>query len=73
MNDRGIERIDAVLIYNDQSRAAGDRIKGSDTSASIAAGLNADKDMPGALSRLPGGLSEGVQRAACARQLSFGR
>ena len=33
MNDRGIERIDAVLVYNEQSRAAGDRIKGSDTTA----------------------------------------
>jgi hypothetical protein len=46
MNDRGIERIDAVLLYNDQARAAGDRIKGSDTSASIAAGLNAVKTCP---------------------------
>ncbi len=46
MNDRGIERIDAVLLYNDQARAAGDRIKGSDTAASIAAGLNAEKTCP---------------------------
>ncbi len=43
MNDRGIERIDAVLIYNDQARAAGDRIKGSDTTASIITGLSAAK------------------------------
>jgi hypothetical protein len=26
MNDRGIERTDAVLVYNDQSRAAGERV-----------------------------------------------
>jgi hypothetical protein len=46
MNDRGIERIDAVLVYNDQARAAGDRIKGSDTAAAILAGLNAAKACP---------------------------
>ena len=38
MNDRGIERIDAVLVYSEQARAAGDRIKGSDTTASVLAG-----------------------------------
>jgi hypothetical protein len=46
MNDRGIERTDAVLVYNEQSRAAGDRIKGSDTAAAILAGLNAAKTCP---------------------------
>jgi hypothetical protein len=46
MADRGIERIDAVLIYNDQARAAGDRIKGSDTSAAILAGLGTAKACP---------------------------
>ena len=40
MADRGIERIDAVLIYNEQSRAVADRIK------SIDAGLNAAKTCP---------------------------
>ena len=40
MGDRGIERIDAVLIYDEQSRAAGDRIK------TIDAGLNATKSCP---------------------------
>src|SRR5580692_8481104 len=38
--------IDAVLLYNDQARAAGDRIKGSDTSAAILAGLSAAKACP---------------------------
>ncbi len=46
MNDRGIERIDAVLVYSDQARAAGDRIKGSDTAAAIIAGLSAAKVCP---------------------------
>ena len=46
MNDRGIERIDAVLVYGEQARAAGDRIKGSDTAASILAGLAAAKACP---------------------------
>ena len=27
MADRGVERVDAVLIYDPQSRAAGDRLK----------------------------------------------
>ena len=27
MADRGVERIDAVLVYDPQSRAAGDRLK----------------------------------------------
>jgi hypothetical protein len=43
MNDRGIERIDAVLVYGDQARAAGDRIKGSDTMAAILAGQSTAK------------------------------
>jgi hypothetical protein len=46
MADRGIERLDAVLIYADQARAAGDRIKGSDTSAAILAGLSTAKACP---------------------------
>lgn len=36
MNDRGLERIDAVLIYDDQSRAAGDRVKTIDAALSAA-------------------------------------
>jgi hypothetical protein len=40
MTDRGIERIDAVLIYNEQSRAVADRIK------TIDAALNAAKPCP---------------------------
>jgi hypothetical protein len=36
MTDRGIERIDAVLIYNEQSRAAADRIKTIDAALSAA-------------------------------------
>jgi hypothetical protein len=40
MGDRGLERIDAVLIYDEQSRAAGDRIKTIDTA------LNAAKACP---------------------------
>jgi hypothetical protein len=40
MTDRGIERIDAVLIYNEQSRAVADRIK------TIDAALNAAKACP---------------------------
>jgi hypothetical protein len=35
MNDRGIERVDAVLTYDPQSRAAGDRLKTID--AAVAA------------------------------------
>lgn len=40
MTDRGIERIDAVLIYDGQSRAVADRIK------TIDAALNAAKACP---------------------------
>ena len=40
MNDRGIERIDAVLVYDDHSRAAGDRVN------TIDEGLNAAKACP---------------------------
>jgi hypothetical protein len=40
MTDRGIERIDAVLIYNEQSRAVADRIK------TIDAALGATKACP---------------------------
>jgi hypothetical protein len=36
MTDRGIERIDAVLIYNEQSRAVADRIKTIDAALSAA-------------------------------------
>jgi hypothetical protein len=40
MTDRGIERVDAVLIYNEQSRAVADRIK------TIDAALNAARACP---------------------------
>jgi hypothetical protein len=40
MTDRGLERIDAVLIYDEQSRAAGDRFK------TIDAALNAAQACP---------------------------
>jgi hypothetical protein len=40
MTDRNIERTDAVLIYDEQSRAAADRIK------SVEAGLSAAKACP---------------------------
>jgi hypothetical protein len=40
MTDRNIERTDAVLIYDEQSRAAEDRIK------SVEAGLTASKTCP---------------------------
>jgi hypothetical protein len=40
MTDRGLERIDAVLIYDEQSRAAGDRFK------TIDAALNAVQACP---------------------------
>ncbi len=40
MTDRGIERVDAVLIYDQQSRAVADRIK------TIDAALNAAKTCP---------------------------
>ena len=51
MGDRGIERIDAVLVYADQARAAGDRFKaaGDDmpsVNAAINAALNAAKSCP---------------------------
>jgi hypothetical protein len=46
MGDRGIERTEAVLVYYDQARAAGDRIKGSDTAAAILAGQAAEKACP---------------------------
>ena len=46
MGDRGIERTDAVLVYYEQARAAGDRIKGSDTTAAILAGQAAAKTCP---------------------------
>jgi hypothetical protein len=36
MNDRGIERMDAVLIYNDQSRVAGDRVNTVDEALTAA-------------------------------------
>jgi hypothetical protein len=36
MTDRGIERIDAVLIYNEQSRVVADRIKTIDAALSAA-------------------------------------
>jgi hypothetical protein len=40
MTDRGLERVDAVLIYDEQSLAAGDRVKTIDTA------LNATKTCP---------------------------
>jgi hypothetical protein len=51
MNDRGIERIDAVLVYNEQARAAGDRFKAASDEASavnaaIGAAQNAAKSCP---------------------------
>ena len=61
MNDRGIERLDAVLIYADQARAAGDRASGdrgpserskgpiddpATINAEIGATLNAVKSCP---------------------------
>jgi hypothetical protein len=36
MTDRGIERLDAVLIYDEQSRAAGDRVKSIDAALAAA-------------------------------------
>jgi len=36
MTDRGVERVDAVLIYDPQSRAAGDRLKTVDTALAAA-------------------------------------
>jgi hypothetical protein len=36
MTDRGLERVDAVLIYDEQSRAAGDRLKTIDTALAAA-------------------------------------
>jgi hypothetical protein len=50
MNDRGIERVDAVLVYNEQARAAGDRFKATGdlatVNAAINAALNAAKSCP---------------------------
>jgi hypothetical protein len=61
MNDRGIERLDAVLIYADQARAAGDRAAGDHVAserskgaaddpaavtAAIGSALNAAKSCP---------------------------
>jgi hypothetical protein len=40
MTDRGLERVDAVLIYDEQSRASGNRVK------TIDGGLNAAKSCP---------------------------
>jgi hypothetical protein len=40
MTDRGLERVDAVLIYDEQSLASGDRVK------TIEAALNATKTCP---------------------------
>jgi hypothetical protein len=40
MTDRGLERVDAVLIYDEQSRAAGNRVK------TIDGALNAAKTCP---------------------------
>jgi hypothetical protein len=65
INDRGIERIDAVLVYNDQARAAGDRIKGSDTAAAIIAGLNAAKTCPALYHAC-----QGAYPKACSDQLA---
>jgi hypothetical protein len=65
MNDRGIERIDAVLVYNDQARAAGDRIKGSDTAAAILVGLNAAKACPALYHAC-----QGAYPKACSDQLA---
>ena len=48
MTDRGLERADAVLTYDGQSRAAGERVK------TIEAALAAAKVLPRALSGLPG-------------------
>ena len=36
MADRGLERVDAVLIYDEQSRAAGDRVKSIDAALAAA-------------------------------------
>jgi hypothetical protein len=36
MTDRGLERVDAVLIYDEQSRAAGDRVKSIDAALAAA-------------------------------------
>jgi hypothetical protein len=41
MNDRGIERTDAVLVYDGQARAAGDRFKGTGDDASVSAAISA--------------------------------
>jgi hypothetical protein len=36
MTDRGLERVDAVLIYDEQARAAGDRVKTIDAALAAA-------------------------------------
>ncbi len=55
MTDRGIERIDAVIAYDPQSRAAGDRLK------TVEAAKAAAQVCPGALSGLPWRLSKILQ------------
>ena len=62
MTDRGVERVDAVLIYDPQSRAAGDRMKTVD--AALAATLACP-----ALYRRAGGVPQGMQRASSAIEL----
>ena len=54
MTNRGVERADAVLTYEGQSRAAGDRLKTIETA------LRGGKGLPGVLSGLPEGLSQTV-------------
>ena len=58
MTDRGVERADAVLTYDGQSRAAGERLKTIEVCARGGKGLS------GAVSGVPGGLSQAVQRIA---------
>ena len=55
MTDRGIERTDAVLTYDGQSRAAGERLK------TVDAALAAAKACPSALSSLSGSVFQAVQ------------
>ena len=52
MTDRGLERVDAVLIYDEQSLARATGIK------TIEAALERRQSLSAALSGLPGGLSE---------------
>ena len=63
MTDRGLERDDAVLTYDGQSRAAGDRLK------TIDAALAAAKVVPRAVSGLPAGTFQGMQRDTRADEL----